>query len=142
MELMAQRSEHGSESRPSWLNAEFVRYLCVGLLNSAVGLCVTYFCIYCLKTNDVTANALGYSAGITTSFALNRSWTFSIGGPPVSQFARFLLVTAVAYAANLATVLALIHHLNHNRYLAQAAGALPYTAIGYLGSRFFAFRRR
>ena len=48
----------------------------------------------------------------------------------------------VAYAANLATVLFANAHFYLNPYLSQALGIIPYTTIGFLGSRYFAFRER
>jgi len=51
-------------------------------------------------------------------------------------------VTAAAYLANLAVVLQAVHGLGLNPYYAQAIGVAPYTAVGYLGSKFFVFRRK
>jgi putative flippase GtrA len=119
---------------------DLIRYLCVGVINTLVGLSTIYFCMYVLRFADVPANAVGYAAGVICSFVLNRRWTFSSDGPVIAQFFKFLVVLGVAYAGNLGTVVSLTH-LGLDRYLAQAAGVVPYTAIGYLGSRMFAFRR-
>jgi putative flippase GtrA len=78
---------------------------------------------------------------VACSFALNRRWTFASRGAWFPELLRFLLVVSIAYTANLATVLVATQLLGLNRYLAQALGILPYTAIGYVGSRAFAFRR-
>jgi putative flippase GtrA len=107
----------------------------------AVGLSTIYFCMYALHATDLTANVIGYCAGVICSFVLNRRWTFASQAAWLPELARFLLVLGIAYAANIATVLSLIHQFGTNRYLAQALGTIPYTAIGYVGSRLFAFRR-
>jgi len=52
---------------------------------------------------------------------------------------RFAMVTAVAYVANLATVVLLERVVQVDPYIAQACGLFPYLAVGYLGSRFFVF---
>jgi glycosyltransferase involved in cell wall biosynthesis len=49
-------------------------------------------------------------------------------------------VLAVAYVANLVTVLKTNSNFDLNPYIAQALGVIPYTVIGFLGSRYFAFR--
>ncbi|MET0280373.1 MAG: GtrA family protein [Steroidobacteraceae bacterium] len=117
-----------------------IRYLVVGLLNTCIGLGIIYLCMYAGLTNT-QANLIGYAVGIVVSFKLNKRWTFADKGRSRSQFIRFLLVTGVAYAVNLATVLLLISAFGLNPYLAQALGVVPYTAIGFVGSRWFVFRK-
>jgi len=134
------RSASCDTAGPLGIRRDLVRYLSVGLINTIVGLSTIYLCMYALRASDTTANLTGYSVGVLCSFVLNRRWTFSSQGSITSQLVKFLLVLLVAYLANLGTVLGLTKLLGVNRYLAQAIGIGPYTAIGYLGSRFFAFR--
>lgn len=126
--------------QPPPIPGSAVRYALVGLVNTMVGLGVIYFAMYFLEFSDVRANALGYLVGVIVSFLLNRQWTFRDTGPIGPALARFLAVLLVAYCANLGSVLALVELAAVNRYLAQAAGVLPYVVVGYLGSRYFAFR--
>lgn len=128
----------GNSGRRSF--GTIVRYLAVGVLNTCVGLGTIYLCMYLFHLGNVTANVIGYAVGIAFSFTLNKRWTFASKGEYAPQLVRFLLVCAVAYAANLVTVMVCIDAFAANHYLAQALGILPYTAIGYLGSRFFVFR--
>jgi putative flippase GtrA len=124
------------------IRPDLMRYLAVGLLNTAIGLATIYLAILIFHADDVVANVVGYSVGLACSFVLNRRWTFDSGASIAPQLLRFLLVMLVAYLANLGTVMGLTRLLAQNRYLAQAAGAIPYTLIGYLGSRFLAFSQR
>jgi len=119
-----------------------IRYLLVGVVNTLVGLGIIYLAMYFLHMDLASSNALGYAIGIMVSFALNKKWTFDSQDHIVYSFLRYLLVLAVAYGANLATVLFANSHFDLNPYLSQALGIVPYTAIGFLGSRFFAFRDR
>jgi len=119
-----------------------VRYVLVGVANTFVGLSVIYAAMYFLHVSDGLANSLGYLVGVIVSFVLNRNWTFGHTGSIAPALVRFVGVLVVAYFANLATVLVLIDALGVNRYVAQAAGVLPYTAVGYFGSRYFAFHSR
>lgn len=119
-----------------------VRYLLVGIANTIVGLGTIYSVMYFLQLKIVYANALGYTVGVLVSFVLNKKWTFKSDDHFVSSLLRFLLVLAVAYAANLGTVLFSVSKFAIDPYIAQALGIIPYTAIGYLGSHYFAFQKK
>lgn len=120
---------------------ELGRFLSVGVLNMVVGLLVIYACKWFFDANDVAANAIGYAAGLTTSFTLNSRWTFAYRGPQLPALIKFLGVALVAYGMNLLTVLVLIHQAGVNSYLAQALGIPAYTLTTYLASKFIVFRR-
>jgi putative flippase GtrA len=119
---------------------ELGRFLSVGVLNMVVGLLVIYACKWFFGANDVAANAIGYAAGLTTSFTLNSRWTFTYRGPQLPALVKFLGVALVAYGMNLLTVLVLIHHAGVNAYVAQALGIPAYTLTTYLASKFIVFR--
>ena len=119
-----------------------IRYLLVGIVNTLVGLGTIYLAMYFLQMGVASSNAFGYLIGIMVSFALNKKWTFKSQDHPVYSFLRYLLVLLVAYVANLETVLFANSHFELNAYLSQALGIIPYTAIGFMGSRYFAFRER
>jgi putative flippase GtrA len=119
---------------------ELGRFLSVGVLNMVVGLLVIYACKWFFDANDVAANAIGYAAGLTTSFTLNSRWTFAYRGPQLPALLKFLGVALVAYAMNLLTVVMMIDHAGVNGYLAQALGIPAYTLTTYLASKFIVFR--
>jgi polyisoprenyl-phosphate glycosyltransferase len=119
-----------------------IRYLLVGVVNTLVGLSTIYLAMYFLQMNLASSNAFGYTIGIMVSFVLNKKWTFDNQDHVVYSFLRYLLVLLVAYVANLATVLFADSHFDLNPYLSQALGIIPYTTIGFLGSRYFAFREQ
>ncbi|CAA9891399.1 conserved membrane hypothetical protein [Candidatus Methylobacter favarea] len=117
-----------------------VRFLIVGVANTLIGLSIIYVAMYFFQLDMVKANAIGYAIGILLGFALNKIWTFNSRGYVLTSFLRYLLVIVIAYAANLATVVLVSSHFDLNHYMAQALGIIPYTAIGFMGSRYFAFR--
>lgn len=137
-----QRNQALKEFGKYGLRLPLVRFLIVGVANTLTGLGTMYAAMYFLGLDIVSANILGYTIGIIQSFLLNKSWTFGSNDRAVSSFLRFLLVLAVAYSANLVTVIVTNAVFAVNPYLAQALGIFPYTAIGYLGSRFFVFRNQ
>lgn len=116
------------------------RFLIVGVANTLLGLSVIYAAKGFWQVDDVSANIVGYSAGLVLSFTLNRRWTFAHFGPRLPALARFLLVALAAYGLNLVTVMSAILYFGVNSYIAQALGIAPYTLTAYFGSKYFAFR--
>jgi putative flippase GtrA len=121
------------------LGAPF-KFVVVGIANTFVGLLAIYLCKWLLGFGDALANISGYMIGLAVSFLLNRGWTFRHSGAVLPALARFLVIFALAYLLNLATVLIAIHSFGVNSYLAQGIGIAPYTVFFYLGSKYFAFR--
>ena len=117
-----------------------LRFLVVGVLNTLIGLLAIYLGKWWLGLGDVLANLFGYAIGLCFSFVVNRSWTFDHSGAVVPALMRFLVVFAIAYVLNLATVLVAIRVFGINAYIAQALGIVPYTLFFFLGSRYYAFR--
>lgn len=116
------------------------RFLSVGSLNTVAGYSVIFGLTY-TGSPEALANAAGYGLGLMLSFLLNASWTFDYNGHRVAALIRFLGVFALAYCANLGSVLIALR-MEFNPYLAQATGLVPYTFVFYLGSRYYAFARR
>ena len=46
---------------------QFVKYACVGVLNTLVTLCVIFICKALLGVNPLVSNAIGYVAGVVNS---------------------------------------------------------------------------
>ena len=122
--------------------AKPIRFILVGIANSAVGLSVIFAAKALLGWNDLIANIAGYAVGLAVSFVLNRAWTFGFTGATGSALLRFLCTFAIAYALNLATVFILIDGFGVNAYVAQTAGVFPYAVFFYLASRDFVFKTR
>jgi putative flippase GtrA len=120
-------------------NHTLVRFLLVGVSNTLIGMGVIYFCWRVLGWPDLPANITGYAIGIVWSYTLNRLWTFQHRGAVVRSLPRFLLVCAIAYAANLAVLFAMRSLMGPESFLPHVVGMGVYTVTGYLGSRYFAF---
>ena len=121
---------------------QLLRFLAVGVVNTAVGL-GTIFALKALAGwGDIPANVAGYAVGLITSFVLNRQWTFRHQGAWAGALLRFVAVFGVAYTANLLVLLHLRDAWGVNAYLAHALATIPYTVLFFAGSRWFAFRAR
>ena len=123
------------------LSDSLVRFLLTGAANTLLGLAI----IYALKLaglHDLPANLLGYALGIWISYTMHASWSFSYRGSIRAALPRYVLVTLLAYLANLALVSIALYWWGVNGYVAQALGIPPYALVGYLGSRLYVFRRK
>lgn len=120
---------------------QVLRYLMVGVVNTAVGLSIIFALMHA-GVADLAANAIGYAVGLCVSFVLNGRWTFGATALDVGRLLRFLLVVGVAYFANLAALVVARDALDWGSHVGQLAGAVTYTAVGFIGSRWFAFAAR
>ena len=122
------------------LSSTSVRFLLTGAANTLLGLAI----IYALKLagmRDVPANLLGYALGIWISYTMHAAWSFSYRGSIRAALPRYVLVTLLAYLANLAVVSIALYWWGLNGYVAQAFGIPPYALVGYFGSKLYVFRR-
>ncbi len=118
---------------------QFGRFLGVGAVNALIGLSVIFAAKWFFGASDITANLAGYTVGILISFTANRRWTFDSASAWKPAFVKFVAVSGVAYGANLLAVLAAIHWLGFNGYLAQIVGIPVYTLITFLASKHLVF---
>lgn len=116
------------------------RFAVAGVLNTVVGLSVIFAVKLAFAAPEALANAAGYAVGLAVSFSLNRNWVFRSTAPARTALRRFLVVFALAYAANLAVVLVAAGTFGVNGYIAQTLGVGTYAVLSYLGSRVFVFR--
>jgi putative flippase GtrA len=121
------------------VDASATRFLVVGFANTLAGLAVVHASKKTIGTGDVAPNATGSAIRVTSSFVLNRRWTFYHNGPVSGALLRFIAVLAVAYAANLMVVLTAMASLGIKSYLSQPIGFPVYAALSYIGSRRYAF---
>jgi len=128
-----------ARERSHW-HSQLLRFLLVGLVNTAVGLSSIWALIGLAGWTDLPANATGYAVGLVCSFVLNRRWTFAYKGAWWPALWRFIVVFFIAYAANLLIFFTLRDGLGMDRYLAHAVATVPYTLVFFAGSSLFAFR--
>lgn len=130
-----------SQEPPSdeWAKNPALRFLIVGLGNTAAGLTLILAFKHGLGFNDIHSNLLGYAVMLPIAFLLNRRWTFQHEGDGCTAFVRYLLTLGAAYAMNLGVVV-MLTKLSTPGDWAQVFGVLVYAAVGFFGSRYFAFR--
>ena len=125
--------------KKAFIHISLKRYLIVGLFSTAITLTIIYSLKWTVNLSDVYANIFGYIVGLIFNFNVNKNWTFNYNNITQSIYFKFLLVSAIAYFANLTVVLICINNLYINSYISHALGVPAYTVLGYLGNRFFVF---
>ena len=123
------------------------RFLLVGIINTLVG-CGAMFLLYNLAHWSYwLSSAANYVLGGIVSFFLNKYFTFRRREWSWGQVARFALNVAVCWllAYGLAKPLVLWALSGREVWIqenvAMLVGMCLYTALNYLGQRFFAFRK-
>jgi len=119
---------------------QFSRYGLIGIVNTAFGLGTTIGLQYVAGLGPYAANAGGYAVGLTTSFLLNRAWTFQVYSQPALRFIRFALAFGLAYLANLAALAILVDRVGP--LLAQVGAMGVYSALFFILCRNLVFSDR
>jgi len=125
---------------------EFLRFGVVGTIGFVVDTAVLYAGL-ALGLGLYGGRAVSYLVAATTTWALNRLWTFRGrgDGPVHQQWALFLLVNLVGFAMNYGTYVALIAFVPMvaaHPVLGVAAGAIAGMFGNFLLSRQLVFRAK
>ena len=122
------------------------RFLLVGLFNTLVGSGLMFLLYNLAGWSYWLSSAANYIAGGVVSFFLNKYFTFQSKEWSWRQAGRFALTVAacwlLAYGAAKPLVRTLLSSLSPRlqENAAMLAGMCLYTALNYLGQRFFAFQ--
>jgi putative flippase GtrA len=84
--------------------------------------------------------ALAFAVALATTFVLNRRFTFSVrGGAIHGQAARYVVVSLIAFGANLAVLHGLVAGGGVAKLLGQAVGVAVAAPVNFAGQRLWAF---
>lgn len=122
---------------------QFLRFGVVGTVGFVVDSTVLYAGL-ALGLGLYGGRAVSYLAGATTTWALNRAWTFrgQGEGPALRQWAIFVIVNLVGFAFNYGTYAALVAtvpFVAQHPVIGVAAGSLAGMTGNFLLSRRFVF---
>lgn len=134
---------------------QFLKFIVVGGMNTAVTLFVILICKSVLDLNPYLSNAFGYVAGVTNSFLWNRTWVFQSGGKMPAEAAKFLIGFGLCYSIQflfvwgtttlspLGAMLWKIGGFTLSGYgVATLGGMCLYTICNFVYNRRIAFRSR
>jgi putative flippase GtrA len=140
------RIESSLGTRRFQLLLEFLRFGVVGTVGFVVDTAVLYAGL-ALGLGLYGGRAVSYLVAATTTWALNRVWTFRGrgNGPVHQQWALFLLVNLLGFAMNYGTYAALIAFVPMvaaHPVLGVAAGAIAGMFGNFVLSRHLVFRAK
>jgi putative flippase GtrA len=118
---------------------EFVKFVLVGLLNTAVDVAI-FFLLTWFGIQYVTAQIVSYSCGAGNSYLLNKFWTFRTSGLSYAEIMRFTTVNLVSLGISI-VVLSLLHE-TAGMELAAAKGVATVSALAanFLGNKLWVFK--
>ncbi|MEO1797982.1 MAG: GtrA family protein [Pseudomonadota bacterium] len=120
------------------LMGQLWRYGVTGVLNTALGYGLILACVYGLGASILVANLVGYGAGWCLSYTLNKRWTFGHSGALGRTALAFVVLVALAFAANLALTLVLTG-AGLAYPIAQILGAATYSVAVFAGMKWMVF---
>ena len=131
-----------------FFDPSLLRFLLVGVVNTLVGAGIMFLLYNLAGCSYWLSSAANYIVGGVVSYFLNKYYTFKNTERSWKQVLRFALNVAVCWllAYGIAKPLALRLLAGFDEKLqtnaAMLAGLCLYTALNYLGQRFFAFRAK
>lgn len=131
-----------------FFDPSMLRFLLVGVVNTLVGAGIMFLLYNLAGCSYWLSSAANYIVGGVVSYFLNKYYTFKNTERSWKQVLRFALNVAVCWllAYGIAKPLALRLLAGIDEKLqtnaAMLAGLCLYTALNYLGQRFFAFRAK
>lgn len=121
------------------------RFILVGILNTAVGAGIMFFCYNILHLGYWLSSAANYILASILSYFLNRNFTFRYKGRSYRTVLRFALNIALCYGAAYGIAKPLVraalsgYSTGIQENLAMLVGMCLFVALNYLGQRFFVF---
>lgn len=131
-----------------FFDPSMLRFLLVGVVNTLVGAGIMFLLYNLAGCSYWLSSAANYIVGGVVSYFLNKYYTFKNTERSWKQVLRFALNVAVcwllAYGIAKPLALRLLAGFDENLQTnaAMLAGLCLYTALNYLGQRFFAFRAK
>ena len=119
---------------------QLAKFCLVGLSGYAVNLGVYTLLLRAASWHYLAAAAVSFLVAVTNNYTWNRVWTFRRQrGHVAYQGLRFLVVSAVALAANLGFLAALVG-LGMGKIPAQAVAIVLVTPLNFAGNKLWSFR--
>jgi putative flippase GtrA len=124
--------------------AQFLRFGVVGTVGFVVDTVVLYT-MMAFGAGPYVGRIPAYLTAATTTWALNRRWTFRVaGGGTGRQWATFVLLNLGGFVLNYGTFAALVRYVPavaEDPVIGVAAGALAGMVVNFLLSRRYVFRQ-
>lgn len=122
------------------LLGQMLRFGLVGASGYLVNIAI-YALLLHLGSHYVLAATISFISAAVSNYILHRHWTFAEKQASLqSQASRFLVVTVLAYLANIA-ILHLLISAGHGKLISQALAIVLSVPVSFLGNKLWAFRK-
>jgi putative flippase GtrA len=119
---------------------QFVKFGIVGVSNTLLTFIVYTILLKGFDVWYLAASAIGFIAGATNGFLLNRRWTFSDHVGDALTPVRWAVVQSTGLAINIGLLYLFVHEAGIDELLAQALTIGVVTVITFLANRAWTFR--
>jgi putative flippase GtrA len=121
---------------------QFIKFALVGILNSAIQYLVFLLLYRLFGTQYLIASIIGYVAGMTNSYILNRRWTFgSRNQQLLTELSRFVVVNLISLGANLCLMFLLVSTGVMIPQWAQVLAITGSTLVNFVLNKVWTFAR-
>ena len=121
----------------------FGKFCIVGASGALVNLMVLYVLTEFLSIWYIVSAALAFCAAVTSNYVLNETWTFHVAHSKrrttIFSYTKFLAVSVLGLAINLALLFVLVERFRLWYILAQVFAIAAVTGWNYYGSASWAF---
>ena len=126
--------------RHNWV--QLAKFCVVGAIGYGVNLAVYSLLLNWANLHYRVAATGSFLVAVTNNYVWNRVWTFRHQRGHVGyQGLRFLIVSVIVYAANLALLTAFVE-AGAGKIVSQAIAVVLVTPLNFLGNKLWSFRRR
>ncbi len=129
-------------------NAQAIRFLIVGVINTLVGNGIMFLLLNLTKTSYWLCVAANYAAGGIVSFFLNKYFTFKNKDKSIKQIIIFACVVAVCAILAHGIAKPLVFKLlaaqteTLQKNISALTGTILYTVLNFIGQKFIAFKKK
>lgn len=121
---------------------QFWKYCLVGASGYVINMAVFSVLWHYAGMQYWLAATASFAISATNNFLLNKYWTFeNPEGQVATQARRFLVVSVLSWAMNMAVLVFLIEALDVHHLFAQAIAISLVTVFNFTGNKLWSFRR-
>ena len=127
----------------SELVSQLIRFLLVGVVNTAIQYVVFVVLYEVVGINYLLASIAGYCLGVLNSYLLNRRWTFASGNARIlPEAVRFTTVNLLALGANTGLLFVLVSTQSIRPRIAQLWAITASVSVNFILNKTWTFRQR
>lgn len=126
----------------SGIHRQFAKYFISGGTALGVHLLVLTTLVELFGVMPLVATAAGFIVSVCVNYVGQRLWVFGVGGAHGAMFARFVVVTILTFAANIAFFHLLNDVIGLWYFASQVVASAVLFVVNFVVNRHYTFRPR